>query len=83
MQGLLIDDQGLVIVERIVAVGPAESAPMRRLLAALPLTKVINLTGGQRRQSVLILDSDHVVITPLSVAEVEAALTEPVDWTAR
>ena len=67
---------GMVLADRIVAVGPVESAPIKRLLAALPLDKIVVLTGGRRRQSVLVLDSGHVVVTALDVAEVEAALRD-------
>jgi len=64
-----VDDQGLIIAERIVAVGQAETAPMKRLLALMPAEKVIILTGGQRRQSVTLLDSGHAVVTALSVSD--------------
>lgn len=69
-----LDDDGVVIAERIVAVGQAESAPMRRLLDIVPPEKVIVLTGGRRRQAIVILDSDHVVVSALSVAELLARL---------
>ena len=71
-----IGNVGMVLADRIVAVGPVESAPIKRLLAALPLDKIVVLTGGRRRQSVLVLDSGHVVVTALDVAEVEAALRD-------
>ncbi len=71
---IAIGNIGVVQIERVVAVAPVESAPMKRLLAALPLEKIVVLTGGRRRRSVLVLDSGHVVVTALSVAEVEAAL---------
>jgi regulator of extracellular matrix RemA (YlzA/DUF370 family) len=64
-----IDGMGLIAADRVVAVGLAESAPIKRLLAQAPETKVVNLTGGHKRQTVVILDSGHVVITPLSVGQ--------------
>lgn len=65
-----IDGMGLITVGRIVAVGLAESAPIKRLLAHAPETKVINLTGSRKRRTVAILDSGHMVITPLSVRQI-------------
>jgi regulator of extracellular matrix RemA (YlzA/DUF370 family) len=47
---------------------------MRRLLAALPRDKVITLTGGRRRMSVILLDTGHAVITALHVADLQAQL---------
>jgi regulator of extracellular matrix RemA (YlzA/DUF370 family) len=69
-----IDHVGMILADRVVAVGLVESAPIKRLLAALPLEKIVVLTGGRRRRSVLVLDSGHVVVTAMSVMEVEAAL---------
>jgi len=74
MNWIPIAEEGIVISDRIVAVAPAETAPMRRLLAMVPITQLVLLTGGQRRQTVLLLDSGHVVITALSVDEVERLL---------
>ncbi len=73
---IAIGDVGVVAADRIVAVGPIESAPIKRLVAALPLARIVVLTGGRRRQSVLVLDSGHVVVTALSVAEIVAALRD-------
>lgn len=74
MQYITMDSEGLVISDRIVAVGRAESAAMKRLLGAVPLSQVVSLTGGRRRQSVLVLDSGHLVISALTVEEIAATL---------
>ncbi len=71
-----IGNVGVVMADRVVAVGPVESAPIKRLLASLPLEKIVVLTGGRRRRSVLVLDSGHAVVTAMSVAEIETALRE-------
>jgi regulator of extracellular matrix RemA (YlzA/DUF370 family) len=60
----------------MVAVASYEAAPIRRLVASLPLAKVIDLTGGRQRRAVVILDSDHAVLTALDVAEVAALLRQ-------
>jgi regulator of extracellular matrix RemA (YlzA/DUF370 family) len=74
MSTISLDGYGFIQVERIVTVGRADAAPMRRLLAALPREKVVILTGGRRRRSVVLLDTGHAVITSLSVAELQARL---------
>ena len=67
MHWIEIEDQGMVMEERIVAIGPAESAPMRRLIAAVPEERIIILTGGNRRQSILIMDSGHLIVTAIPI----------------
>ncbi|MCP4426843.1 MAG: DUF370 domain-containing protein [Chloroflexi bacterium] len=68
--------EGLIAVERIVAVGRATAAPMRRLIREAPATKVIVLTGGRKRETVVALDSGHVVITAVSLAELKRQLKD-------
>jgi regulator of extracellular matrix RemA (YlzA/DUF370 family) len=76
MHWIRIHDQGLIPADRIVAVGRAESAAARRLLGAVPLERIVGLTAGRRRQSIIILDSGHVVLTGLAVGEIEALLAK-------
>lgn len=63
--------EGLIAVERIVAVGRATAAPMKRLIRKAPATKVIVLTGGRRRETAVALDSGHIVITAVPLAELK------------
>jgi regulator of extracellular matrix RemA (YlzA/DUF370 family) len=70
MDWLKLDDAGLIALERVVAVGPAESAGMERLLRATPDDRLIILTGGRKRRSVLVLDSGHVVVTALTLEQI-------------
>jgi len=74
MNWIVIEDYGIVMAQRVVALGRSDSAPMRRLVEALPLSKVIGMTGGRRRRSVIVLDSGHVVLTALPVARLELLL---------
>jgi regulator of extracellular matrix RemA (YlzA/DUF370 family) len=69
-----IAGQGAVAVDRVVAVARVESAAGRRLLAATPLERVVTLSGGKKRLSLLVLDSGHLVLTPLSVEQIERLL---------
>lgn len=75
MEWIAIGELGVVNGERVVTVGAANPAGMKRLLGAVPQEQIIDLTGGRRRQSLLVLDSGHVVISALSVAEVGGLLT--------
>lgn len=70
MDWLKLDDAGLVALGRIVAVGPSESGGMERLLRATPDDRLIILTGGRKRRSVLVLDSGHVVVTALTLEQI-------------
>ena len=42
-----LDGCGFIKAERILTIGRADAAPMRRLLAALPRDKVVTMTGGR------------------------------------
>ena len=69
MQWIDVNGHGFVVRERVVAVGSAESAPLRRLIGATALTHIVDLTGGEKRRTVLMLDSGHVVLTAVSLRE--------------
>jgi regulator of extracellular matrix RemA (YlzA/DUF370 family) len=57
---------GVIVAERVVAVGRADSAPMRRLVRAVAPDRMINLTFGRPRRAVVVLDSGHVALVALS-----------------
>lgn len=75
MSWLDIDTHGLIISDRVVAVGRAAAAGPRRLLAALDEAYVLDLTGGHRRETIVVLDSGHAVITPLDLEEIRWLLS--------
>lgn len=62
----------LVIASRVVAIVSPQSAPMRRLREeAGGRGKLIDATQGRRTRSILVTDSDHVIlsaITPETIA---------------
>ena len=56
----------MVSAGRIIAVVAPDSAPVRRLVQdARDTGRVIDATSGRRTRSVIIMDSDHVVLSPL------------------
>lgn len=57
----------MVLDERIVAVIAPDSAPAKRIVAeAKDSSRAIDCTGGRRTQSVIITDSDHVILSSLT-----------------
>jgi regulator of extracellular matrix RemA (YlzA/DUF370 family) len=62
----------LVLASRVIAIVSPQSAPMRRLREeAAQRGKLVDATQGRRTRSILVTDSDHVVlsaITPETIA---------------
>ncbi len=55
-----------VIAERVVAIAMPNSAPMKRLKdEAKEDRRLIDATHGRRTRSVIILDSNHVVLSAI------------------
>ena len=67
---------GVVAADRIVVVAQASSAPIRRMVEAVGRERVVDLTFGQPRRSVLVLDSGHVVAASLTPEELLRALED-------
>ncbi len=67
----------VVAVERIVAVVAAAPSPIKRLReAANRHQKLIDATNGRRTRTVIVTDSDHVVLSSLQPETVAQRLTE-------
>jgi len=67
----------VVAVERIVAVVAADPSPIKRLReAANRHQKLIDATNGRRTRTVIVTDSDHVVLSSLQPETVAQRLTE-------
>lgn len=53
--------------ERIVAVVSPDSAPAKRIVSeAKDSMRIIDCTGGRRTKSIIVTDSDHVVLSSLT-----------------
>ncbi len=61
---------GAIAADRVIAVARASSAPIKRLLEAAGPGLVLNLTYGEPRQAVILLESGHLAVVNLSVEEV-------------
>ena len=66
-----------VAAQRIVAVVSADPSPMRRLReAAARHQKLIDATNGRRTRTVIVTDSDHVVLSSLQPETIVQRLNE-------
>ncbi len=55
-----------VVAERVVAVVSPASAPMKRLREEAKInSRLIDATQGRRTRSIIIMDSDHVVLSAI------------------
>jgi regulator of extracellular matrix RemA (YlzA/DUF370 family) len=56
----------VISAERVIAVVSAEPSPIKRLReAAARHQKLIDATNGRRTRTVIVTDSDHVVLSSL------------------
>ncbi|MFD1862421.1 DUF370 domain-containing protein [Planococcus chinensis] len=66
-----------VSVNRIVSIVTPDSAPSKRLVQeARSKGLLVDATGGKKTKSILVMDSDHVVISALSAETVIARAEE-------
>ena len=67
----------VVSMQRIVAIVSPESAPVRRLVQdGRDERKVIDATCGRKTRAVLIMDSGHVVLSPLQPETMAARIED-------
>lgn len=67
----------VVLAERIVAVVSADPSPIRRLReAAGRHQKLVDATNGRRTRTVIITDSDHVVLSSLQPETIAQRLAD-------
>ncbi len=65
----------LVIASRVVAIVSPASAPMKRLRdEAADRGKLVDATQGRRTRSILVTDSDHVVLSAVNPETIAARL---------
>ena len=75
MQFINIGFGNLVSVQRLIAVVSPDSAPVKRLVQESPERgMLIDATYGRKTASVLIMDSDHVVLSAIAADKLIARL---------
>ena len=74
MNFLRIGFGNLVSVSRIIAIVSPDSSPVRRLVQdARDRGSLIDATSGRKTRAVLVMDSDHLILSASSVEELEQA----------
>ena len=67
----------LVSINRIVAVVGPESSPVKRLIQdARDRDMLIDATSGRKTRSVLIMDSEHIILASITVEELDETMRE-------
>ncbi|MBP1586850.1 MAG: DUF370 domain-containing protein [Clostridia bacterium] len=71
MEFISVGYGNVVNINRVIAVAAASTAPSKRLISeAKESGRCIDVTQGRRTKAVLIMDSDHVVLSALHVGTV-------------
>ncbi|MCH7707833.1 MAG: DUF370 domain-containing protein [Deltaproteobacteria bacterium] len=65
----------LVVASRVVAIVSPQSAPMKRLRdEASSRGKLVDATQGRRTRSIVVTDSDHVILSAINPDTIAARL---------
>ncbi len=73
----------VVVAARVVAVIGPSAAPIRRLREeAKERGKLVDATQGRKTRSVIVTDSDHVVLSAVQAETISARLEGPVEEAA-
>jgi len=65
----------VVLASRVVAIVSPQSSPMRRLREeAASRGKLIDATQGRRTRSIIVTDSDHVILSAINPDTIAARL---------
>jgi regulator of extracellular matrix RemA (YlzA/DUF370 family) len=65
----------LILAARVVAVISPNSSPMKRLRdGAIERNKLIDATEGRRTRSIIVTDSDHIILSAINPETISARL---------
>ena len=77
MKFIKIGFGNLVSAGRIIAVVGPDSSPVKRLIQdARDRGTLIDASSGRKTKSVLLMDSDHLVLSAVSTDEIEKEMLE-------
>ena len=66
----------LVAASRVIAIVSPQAAPMRRLRdEAAGRGKLVDATQGRRTRSIIVTDSDHVILSAINPETIASRLT--------
>lgn len=69
---LSVGSGNFVNADRLIAVVSSDSAPARRMIQdARDRAALIDASSGKKTRSVLVMDSDHVICSALTVEELD------------
>jgi regulator of extracellular matrix RemA (YlzA/DUF370 family) len=67
----------LVAAARVIAIIAPQAAPMKRLRdEAAKSNKLLDVTQGRRTRSIVVTDSDHVILSAINPETIAARLAE-------
>ena len=67
----------LVVASRVVAIVTPQAAPMKRLREeAAARGKLVDVTQGRRTRSIIVTDSDHVILSAINPDTVASRLVQ-------
>lgn len=67
----------LVAAARVIAIVTPQAAPMKRLRdEAEKHNKLVDVTQGRRTRSIVVTDSDHVILSAINPETIAARLAE-------
>ena len=76
LDALPLGFDNFVVAQRVVAVVRSESNPIKRLIdTAEREGRLVDATSGRRTRSVVVTDSNHVVLTHVSTQTLAAKLS--------
>ena len=65
----------LVLAARVIAVISPNSSPMKRLRdGAIERNKLVDATEGRRTRSIIVTDSDHIILSAINPETISARL---------
>ncbi len=80
MQLVNIGFGNLISAQRLVAAVAPDSAPIKRIIQeARERGLLIDASFGRKTRTVLVMDSDHVILSSLTPAAIETRLRESED----
>lgn len=70
-----IGDSSVISLQRLIAIVDADSAPIRRMIQeARDRGTLIDTTYGKKTKAVLIMDSDHVILSSRRVEQLNEVI---------
>ena len=70
----------MVLSERIVAIISPDSAPVKRLVQdSRASRRLLDCTSGRRTRSVIVTDSDHIILSAVQTETIAARLADTED----